>query len=378
MAFKGLYIHIPFCVRKCNYCDFCSYPAKDYQAAMGDYSSWLKKELDAWPKEDLFSLASVYFGGGTPTLLPQNALADILSHIKRHCDLPSQAEVSMECNPGAVNIKDLPHLRQMGVNRLSIGIESFNLKHLRRMGRIGDPDAGLRVIEAARRAGFDNLNIDLIYGLPDQSLEEWREDLRQVIALDMEHISLYGLSLSDKTPWGRAVASGSLALPDEDLFAEMMEVAQNMIRRAGYHHYEIANFAKPGFECRHNLTYWQREDYLGIGVAAASCYGNMRQMNCRSLEKYQNSLYANGFPEHEKEILSDRQVIGEAVFLGLRLIDGIQIKKLNKRFGVDIENLYQQQLHKLFSYGLLENVDGYLSLTGKGIPLANEVFLEFI
>lgn len=378
MAFKGLYVHIPFCVRKCNYCDFCSYPAKDYQAAMGDYSSWLKKELDAWKKEDLSSLASVYFGGGTPTLLPQDALADVFSHIKRHCNLHPQAEVSMECNPGTVDIKDLLLLRQMGVNRLSIGIESFAPKYLHLMGRIADAADGPRMVEAARHAGFDNLNIDLIYGLPGQTLAEWRDDLERAIDLGTEHISLYGLSLSDKTPWGRAVAAGSLSLPDEDLLAEMMELAQDMIKGALYHHYEIANFAKPGFECRHNLTYWQREDYLGIGVAAASCYGNIRQMNCRGLEEYQNSLYINGFPEHEKEILSRQQLIGEAVFLGLRLIDGIRIKAFNERFGVDMENIYQEQLRKLFSYGLLEKTDGCLHLTKKGILLANVVFGEFI
>lgn len=378
MAFKGLYVHIPFCVRKCHYCDFCSYPAGDNGSALSNYSALLKKELGSWAKDDLSSLASVYFGGGTPSLLPTEDLGELLSYIRRIYDLSPRAEISMECNPGVLDVKDLSTLRQMGINRLSIGIESFNHKHWRQMGRVGNIDDSLRVIEAARRAGFDNLNIDLIYGLPEQTLEEWREDLSRAIALDVEHISLYGLSLSDKTPWGRALTAGELKLPDEDLFADMMELSLEMIPKAGYHHYEIANFAKSGFECRHNLFYWQREDYLGLGVAAATCYGNVRQVNCRSLEEYEMSLLQKGFPEHEKEILSTEQVIGEAVFLGLRLIDGIKIKAFNDRLGVDLENIYQEQLHRLYAYSLLENVDGCLRLTRKGIFLANEVFGEFI
>jgi len=378
MTFKGLYVHIPFCVRKCNYCDFCSYAAKDNEAAFCNYATWLKKELESWNKEDLDSISSVYFGGGTPTLLPLTDLEDIFSYIQKTCGLLPQAEVSMECNPGAINIEDLPKLREMGINRLSIGIESFSAEHLQQMGRIASAEDGPHVVEAARCAGFDNINIDLIYGLPGQTLDEWQEDLRRAIALDVDHISLYGLSLSENTPWGRAVAEGRLILPDEDLFADMMELSLDMIPGAGYHHYEIANFAKSGYECRHNLTYWHREDYLGIGVAAASCYGNIRQTNCRDLDEYQKSLRQKGIPAHEKECLSQEEVINEAMFLGLRLIDGIQISSFNNRFGVDIEKFYQKQLNKLFSFGLLEKNKGYLRLTRKGIPLANEVFREFV
>jgi oxygen-independent coproporphyrinogen-3 oxidase len=379
MEFKSIYVHIPFCLRKCNYCDFISFPIADYSAEARRYFSYLDKETTIWiSQEDLSQAETVYFGGGTPTVL---ALADILHIISRllaHCRLGGGNEVSLECNPGTIDAKGLFLLRKAGVNRLSIGAESFSNKSLKAMGRQYTAEACEETVKNALKAGFDNISLDLIYGLPQQTVKQWERELKRALSLDVKHISLYGLTLSDKTPWGKAAAQGHLLIPDEDLSAEMLEKSIKTVLRHGFAHYEISNFAKPGYECRHNLGYWQRKNYLGLGVSAAGAVGNHRFSNYRTLKQYEESLNNNCLPQEEEEILNRAQVLAEAMFLGLRILKGINMEEFARRYLIHPLEHFQKQIAENKEKGLLEQEGEYLRLTYKGLFLANEVFMSFL
>jgi oxygen-independent coproporphyrinogen-3 oxidase len=268
--------------------------------------------------------------------------------------------------------------RAAGVNRLSLGAQCFDDALLKAMGR---PHASAQIGEAvhqARTAGFGNISIDLIYGLPGQDLSAWREDLAQALELEVEHISLYGLSLSEDSPWGQKAAAGCLAVPDQDISADMLEAALDMLAGAGYLHYEISNFARAGYESRHNIAYWQRENYLGLGAAAASCHGEKRWFNERDITAYEEALAQGRLPQIEEEKLSIEEVLGEAVFLGLRLIAGVDLQEFAQRYGTQAERYYKKPLRRLQRQGLVEIAEGHLRLTRRGILLGNEVFMQFL
>lgn len=378
MRFEHLYIHIPFCVSKCSYCDFVSYPVAGMEAALDDYGRLLLCEAALWrEKARLGPWQSIYIGGGTPSLLPIDSVKALLSGL-----LAAQGEVepeiTLEANPESVTAAKLHAWREAGVNRLSLGAQSFDDAHLRAMGR---PHTAAQIAEAvrwARTAGFANISVDLIYGLPNQTPSAWRQDVDQALALSVEHISLYGLSLSEDSPWGRSAAAGRLQLPDEDVSAEMLETAIELLPANGYRHYEISNFARAGFESRHNCAYWQRDNYLGLGAAAASCHAEKRWFDQRNLAAYTAALAGGELPLIEEESLSIEEVLGEAVFLGLRLIEGINLDDFSARYGTRLERYYKKPLAKLTRAGLLEIADGHLRLTDRGVLLGNEVFMEFM
>lgn len=379
MEFKSVYVHVPFCIKKCNYCDFVSFPVGKYSSMAREYSRYLDKETDLWVKqEDLSQVETVYFGGGTPTVLALSDLMHMISKLLKHCRLSQNNEVTLECNPGTVDGRDLVLLRQVGVNRLSIGAESFNDDSLNAMGRLYSAADCIKTIKEARKAGFANIGIDLIYGLPGQTMEQWLEELKYALDQDVDHISIYGLTLSDQTPWGKAASQGHLIVPDEDLVADMLEKNIKMLTSHGFLHYEISNFAKPGHECRHNLSYWQRKNYLGLGVAAASAVGNHRFSNCRTLEEYTSLLDNDSFPRGEEEILSRDQVLGEAMFLGLRILEGINMNEFSKRYLIRPDDYFGKQIEENVAKGLLEIEGDSLKLTYKGLFLANEVFMSFV
>ncbi|MGI5891597.1 MAG: radical SAM family heme chaperone HemW [Bacillota bacterium] len=380
MAFKALYVHIPFCLAKCHYCDFVSFAVNNHPSAIKQYKYYLQQEASLWHKDDFSEIRTIYFGGGTPTVMDIDDLIELVVYFRQLCGLvnDNSAEITVECNPGTIDAAKLYRLRQSGVNRLSIGAQSFCDETLRCMGRLYKAQDCLQVIKEARAAGFKNISIDLIYGLPNQKVADWLEQLKIAVSLYTEHISVYGLTVSPTTAWGRALAEGRLPLPDSDCCADMLEAGRDYIVSQGYKHYEIANFALEGYESRHNLTYWRRWDYLPLGVSASGLSGSRRWSNHRDIKKYIEDIKAHKKPIAEQELLSAEQVLFEAVFLGLRLLEGIDLQQFFECYQVKLVNKFSDQIKKMRQEKLLQINDGRLRLTPKGLLLANEVFVNFL
>lgn len=375
---NSVYIHIPFCLRKCPYCDFVSLPLCQHQPCRDAYAGLLQAELDLWRASfsdtplDFSRLNTIYFGGGTPSLMQPEEIGCLLALF------PPAEEITLEANPETLDRGRLAAFRLAGINRLSLGAQSFEPRLLAAMGRGHSPQDTERAVREARQEGFANISIDLMYGLPGQSLEGWRDDLLKALALDTQHISLYGLALEPHTPWGEQVAAGQLQLPDEDSQADMLELACDMLEQAGFVHYEIANFARPGYESRHNLAYWQRDNYLGLGVAAASCLFGRRLYNQKNLTAYRRLIEVGHPPLLDEEWLNADQVISEALFLGLRLLAGIDFTAFFGRYGVDPRRRYRREIERLREKGLIELDEQGMRLTRRGLLLGNEVFRAFV
>ena len=373
MRIDSLYVHIPFCLRKCNYCDFVSFPAADCGELYAAYPDLLEGELALWQgKADLTRLSTVYFGGGTPSLMEPEAIGRILSL------LPKVSECTLEANPETVDAARLAAFRAAGVNRLSLGAQSFDIGLLQAMGRGHDGERTAQAVAEAREAGFDNISLDLIYGLPGQTISQWRDSLERAAALAPEHISLYGLTIHPDTPWGRALNAGDLAAPDDDLAADMLELAMDYLPRQGYLQYEIANFARPGRESRHNCAYWQRDNYLGLGVAASSCLNDHRFANTPDPLVYAEAIRQGRLPWTEDERYDIEQIMGEAMFLGLRLLRGVDVAAFEQRYGVNPLKRFRMELWRLQSQGLIECDESTIRLTPKGVALGNLVFEQFV
>jgi len=378
---EAVYIHIPFCVSKCAYCDFASVPLAGSRTGAAQYPAALLGEAELFSRQysgPRAPLQSIYMGGGTPTALPAAALAEILSHICRLFPPAPGAEITVEANPGTVDRDYFRRLKGAGVNRVSLGGQSFDDHLLRAMGRIHSAENIPAAVTAARQAGIHNLNLDLIYGLPGQTLAGWRCSLEAAAALEVAHISAYGLKVEPDTAWGRMAAAGNLNLPDQDLSAAMLEMAMDFLPGAGYGQYEISNFSYPGFHSRHNTLYWENGDYLGLGVAAASHFGPLRRVNQRKVADYLAQVAAGLLPVAEEERLDPDTALAETVFLGLRLLEGIHLEEFHRRWGVDLEQKYGAELSRLTAQGLVETVAGRLRLTRRGLFLGNDVFMAFL
>ena len=296
MRIDALYIHIPFCLRKCNYCDFVSFPRSGREELFAAYHGLLEQELELWRREaDLTRISTVYFGGGTPSLLAADTVSRLLGR------LPAVTECTLEANPETVDLPRLAAFRQAGIDRLSLGVQSFDAELLRAMGRGHDGEQAARAVSLARQAGFDNISLDLIYGLPGQTVAQWRDSLERAAELAPEHISLYGLTIHENTPWGEALAAGRLEAPDDDLAADMLELALDFLPEQGFVQYEIANFARPGRESRHNCAYWQRDNYLGLG------YCRM-QRNCYTLIYCRRGIASHAQKDRVPVIRERRQI----------------------------------------------------------------------
>lgn len=371
----ALYVHIPFCRRKCNYCSFISYENKE--SSIPDYILALQKELLYYTGSN--TISSIYFGGGTPNLLSVKQLNDILQTIHTVFRVDNKSEISLEANPGTIDTNYLSAIRKAGFNRLSLGIQSLQDKELAILGRIHTTDEARAAIGFARNAGFDNLNLDLIYGLPGQTLAEWHDTLLAAITLGAEHLSLYGLSLEQNTPLWQAIEEKSIPAPDPDLCADQYEMAEDILSSYDYQQYEISNWAKAGRECRHNLVYWQYRSYLGIGVGAHSFTGNRRFSNTPELDTYIPIFTNDLAPVYDvNEKINPQLQIAERIILGLRLNRGIIIAELNHQSGINIMEYYNKQIKELTTAGLLEYKNGILRLTRRGRPLSNEVFWRFL
>ncbi len=371
----ALYLHIPFCRRKCSYCSFVSY--QNREADIATYVEALKRELSL--RIAGRRLQTIYFGGGTPSLLSAEQMADILSAIHNLCDVNREAEITIEANPGTVDRPYLTSMRKLGINRLSLGVQSLNSRELAILSRIHSVAEAKEAVHLARDAGFNNLNIDLMYGLPGQALSDWQHTLIEVSKLNPEHLSLYPLTLEGNEPMSLAMEKGELPAIDSDMAAAHYELAEDFLAAHGYQHYEISNWAKEGYECRHNLVYWQQLPYIGAGVAAHSYLDSHRYANTGDLDRYLDAFRGDTplVPDLDEEISPELQC-SEAVILGLRLGQGIDLDTIRNRFSVDLLSRYAEQVTTLTSLGLLECADRHLRLTRRGRLLGNEVFWQFL
>lgn len=385
----GVYVHLPFCLKRCPYCSFHSQaigglPVERREALFSEYLEAVKKEASLWQLD--FSPSTLYLGGGTPSLLGPK-LPPFIQWLRQRFALPKDAEITVEANPGAVGADDLVALVQSGVTRLSLGLQSSQDALLEVIGRLHSWGDFLRTWEAARKAGFDNISLDLIYGLPGQSREDWAQTLEDVLALTPEHISLYALSLEEDTPWA---ALPQEAFPQEEEVAAEYELACKVLAHRGYEHYELSNWALPGRESKHNLLYWTGGEYLGLGASAHSYLGSSRVWNSRPLSRYLQEVtrekrplsYRWSLPETwgrwgalaGGEHLSFAARRAEALILGLRLLQGVDLEAFGARWGIDPK--WQGQIESLVEANLV--TQDPLRLTQRGLLLANQVFIRFL
>lgn len=384
-----LYIHIPFCVKKCLYCDFLSASASEAEREAYMEALFLEiRERAVECKE--YQVCSIFIGGGTPSVLSGERIEQMLSLIGENYALTEDAEINIEVNPGTVDGEKLRIYRRAGVNRLSIGLQSAIDEELRSLGRIHTWQQFLETYQQARAAGFDNLNVDLMSALPGQTRESYAESLRRVLDLRPEHISAYSLIVEEGTPFYRAYEKGQLALPDEDTEREMYRDTERMLLEQGYHRYEISNYALPGKECRHNIGYWTRREYLGFGLGAASLMDNTRFHNGTDRQAY---VQAPLEQRQELQQLTVQEQMEETLYLGLRMTRGISSQAFQQRFGVSLEKVYGPVIEKNSRDGLLiyrtyEEADDvpdqgsagiqYLTLTKLGLDLSNYVMAQFL
>mgnify|MGYP002600144838 FL=1 len=421
-----LYFHIPFCERKCAYCDFLSAPADP--PVRISYIKKLQEEIAYYgPQFKEYQVSSIFFGGGTPTILEGYQLAAILETVKKYFHLVADAEITVECNPGTLTAGKAEKLVQAGFNRLSMGLQSADDRELQLLGRIHNFAQFLESYDLARKAGFENINVDLMSALPGQTLKSWQNTLQKVIALRPEHISAYSLIIEEGTPFYERFAEDEQIreegghprlLPEEDVERQMYELTEAFLHTKGYERYEISNYAKPGYECRHNCGYWTRKDYLGLGLGASSLVEHQRFQNTSNLKEYleqeyisadQTCLNQKGMDEQNEldcrlsgnetvlpkkktvlqqaccrehhihiETLDKKSEMEEFMFLGLRLMAGISRQQFETTFQVTLDSVYGEVLRKLKGEQLIEEMAGYVRLTEHGIDVSNYVLAEFL
>ena len=377
----GIYAHIPYCVKKCAYCDFISSAVgKDTRAEMEDYAAALRAEIlrEVPPLRARWGdAATVYLGGGTPTALPAALLTGILETLRTAAGTP--VECTVEANPGTVDAAYLTQLRAAGANRLSLGVQSFDDRLLRVIGRIHTAAEAEQAFRAARAAGFENISLDLMYGLPTQTLDDLKKSVDEALALVPEHISVYGLTVEEGTPFAAAEAQGKLALPTEDAAEEMYDWLTAALPARGYVRYEISNFARQGCESRHNLGYWRNVPYLGVGAAAHGYVDGVRWGNEPDTEKYIRAIQTGRSVRTPEDTERTRtNAMEEYAFLALRTREGIDTADFSRAFGVDIDTVYGAVIEKYSAQGLLRRADGFVALTNEGMKVGNEVFAAFL
>lgn len=367
-----LYVHIPFCVRKCQYCDFLSGPSDE--ETKDRYIEALLKEIRAAEHTEDYEIVSVFIGGGTPSALKAEAIASIMRTLQEQFFFCEDAEVTIEANPGTVDLEKLTIYRNVGINRLSLGLQSTDAEELKLLGRIHSYEEFLKSYEWAREVGFSNINIDLMFAIPGQTGEAWRQHLYQVAELNPEHISAYSLIIEEGTPF----AEQNLDLPDEDTEYQMYEDTAEILERYGYRQYEISNYAKQGYMCRHNAGYWQRREYLGFGLGASSLYGGMRFSNTHQMQEYLKESRNPDQIRQDVTVLSRNERIEEFMFLGLRMTEGISEKKFEENFDVRLMDVYGDILQKYEETGFMEHIETKWRLTRKGIHVSNHILADFL
>lgn len=397
-----IYIHIPFCVRKCSYCDFLSMSVDEKKQR--DYVRALIREIElSREKMEDYLIDTVFIGGGTPSILEGSLIEEIMNTLMANSKISGGAEITIECNPGTVTEEKLQLYKSVGINRLSIGLQSANDKELKEIGRIHTYAQFLESYHVARKCGFDNINIDLMSALPGQSEQSYQETLEKIIELKPEHISAYSLIVEEGTEMYRRVesaeAKGKMILPEEEEERKMYYLTKELLAKAGYERYEISNYAKKGYECKHNIGYWKRKDYLGFGIGAASLYQEERYSNVRDIRVYMDKLLKADISdrnlgnnenavrldqniiesiEENQQKLSVEEQMEEFMFLGLRMMEGVSVKGFEETFGKKYEEIYGKVSDKLVAQGLLEQSGDNIRLTERGIDVSNYVMAEFM
>ncbi len=375
-----LYVHIPFCVKKCSYCDFLSAPATEQTKEA--YMAALFAEIGGRAKDYKDRIVtSVFIGGGTPSLLSGDSIRQLMEHIREGFTLAPDAEITMEVNPGTVTTEKLTAFYAAGINRLSIGMQSAQEQELKILGRIHDFDGFCQVYREAVEAGFTNINVDVMSGLPGQTLASYKDTLEKVLRLEPmpQHISAYSLIVEEGTPFAAMADRGELPLPEEDTERAMYEETIEVLAGYGFHRYEISNYALDGYECRHNVGYWIRRDYLGFGIGAASLIGNVRFQNGRDLNVYLAHPFAC---REEQQSLTTQEQMEETMFLGLRLIRGVSYPEFARCYGQTLEEVYGEVIARNVADGLLtvreDETGRRLTLTGRGLDVSNYVMAQFL
>jgi len=372
----GCYVHIPFCVRKCAYCDFNSYSGYT-DAHIDRYVQALACEIRRTTRRD--AVDAVFFGGGTPTAIPAADEAALLRAVLETLPVTPDAEITTEANPGTMDVRHLSVLREAGFNRISFGVQSFDAGLLQTLDRIHTADEAKAAVNAARAAGFDNVSLDLMFALPRQTLTQWQDTLAQALELGTDHLSLYSLIVEEGTGFYTLQQKGRLPLPSDDAAADMYEMAVQVAQSAGYAQYEIANFAKPGRESRQNLHYWRNDPYYGFGCGAASYLGGTRRMNVKAPSKYADAVENGGDLTLSAETLTADETMAETLMLGLRLTrEGVGYERFRERFGVDLRDKFAAEIETFTKRGLVEATDACLRLTPQGVFLASEVMVAFV
>ena len=368
-----IYIHVPFCKQRCAYCDFVTYDDKSYLT--DSYFKAAGRELDLYaPVIDKSKVTSVFFGGGTPSL-PD---ASYISGLLQRTNASEDAEISIEVNPGTVDRSKLKDYKDAGINRLSFGVQSFDDEMLMIMGRIHDRQTAIDNISEAIDLGFSNISIDLIFGYPRQTYESFVKSINTALELGVRHLSCYSLKVSESTPLHRMIKNKLLPEPDDALDREMYKGALKILSENGFKHYEISNFAMPGYECRHNIGYWKLDEYIGIGVGAHSYYDKRRFSNTEVPGDYIRSINLYNIPEVFSEEIDQEESMKEFVILGLRMTQGIAARDFQDRYGVDILNVFREQIHECIEENLLHYSGTHYMLTEKGLDFVNQVFSKFI
>jgi oxygen-independent coproporphyrinogen-3 oxidase len=371
----SLYIHIPFCVKKCLYCGFYSTPYSIKGAEQ--YISSLQIEAAGYKHDFLNALFStVYMGGGTPSALEPEQLDRVIGIIKDQFRIAGDAEFTMESNPNSITSEKLGLLLERGVNRLSLGIQSLSDEILVTLGRLHTAKQATEAFSLARRSGFNNIGVDLIYGIPGQTMTQWEESLDAVIGLKPEHLSLYSLSLDEGSQFHRMAEAHRFTLPDDEIVAQMYERAVMKLRKAGFDQYELSNFSLPGFECRHNMNYWERGEYLGLGPGAWSFISGIRYANIADSAAYSKVLSCGQKAVHSQEVVATATAAREAVLLGIRTMKGLDIDRFERDFGKDLRSRLERNISRLEDSGLLLLRDGRLKLTDQGMLLSDEVLVR--
>lgn len=376
---KSVYIHIPFCTNKCFYCDFNSFVTSNPQVVR-DYLEALKLEMKRTFEEiQPETIETIFVGGGTPSYLNLEQMCFFLESVEKSLGsyLSSNWEFTMEANPGTTDLEKLKLMRSFGVNRLSFGVQSFDDDLLKRIGRIHDVPDVYRSIDNAVTAGFSNISVDLMFGLPDQTLEQFRASIEKAMQLPITHISSYGLKVEENTVFHSLYQKGQLPLPAEETELAMYLLLIELLEQHGFKQYEISNFAKPGMESRHNCTYWLNHDYYGLGAGAHGYVNGVRHVNAGPLAKYVE-MAQSGLPRVEEFTVEPAEAMEDQLILGLRLIQGLDLARFERRFGLTVEQEFGEIVKEEIAKGMLVEQDGYLRLTKTALPLGNEVFARFL
>lgn len=366
------YVHIPFCTQICYYCDFSKVFIKNQPV-----DAYLQALIREFRSYDITELRTLYIGGGTPTSISAVQLDYLLTELIRDLNLNTLEEFTIEANPGDLTVDKIEVLQKSAVNRVSLGVQTFNDKHLKRIGRSHNEAQIYSTIDALKTAGFQNISIDLIYALPGQTMDDVRSNVAKALSLNIPHLSLYSLILEHHTVFMNKMRRGKLHLPTEDLEAEMFEYIISEMERNGFEHYEISNFTKPGFESRHNLMYWDNVEYYGVGAGASGYLDGIRYRNRGPIQHYLKGV-SEGNARLSEEVLSKNEMMEEELFLGLRKKEGVSIGKFEQKFGTSFEKHYGQIVQELQSDGLLKENNGFIQMTKKGLFLGDTVAEKFI